>query len=105
MTEERIVIAAVATSREKGDGPQLQEIMKQSIQKGMEVDTIIGDSVCSGKENNIQVVSKLNLAVTQGFRNEEDKFELNKDVAMFVYPAGHIAFRKAKQGAKNKRAN
>jgi len=108
MTEERIITAAVVTSGDKGDGPQLKKIVEQSIQNGMEVDTVIGDSAYSGKgnliygnENNIQIVSKLNPAITQGFRKEEDKFEYNKDAAMFVCPAGHMAVRKAKQGAKN----
>jgi len=109
MTEERIITATVVTSGEKGDGPQLQAIIEQSIQNGMEVDTVIDDSAYSGKdnliygkENNIQVISKLNPAITQGFRKEENKFEFNKDAAMFVCPAGHMAIRKAKQGAKNK---
>jgi len=109
MTEERIITAAVVTSGDKGDGPQLPEIIEQSIQNGMKVDTAIGDSAYSGKknliygnENHIQIVSKLNPAITQGFRKEKDKFEFNKDAAMFVCPAGHMAIRKAKQGAKNK---
>lgn len=109
MTEERIITAAVVTSGDKGDGPVLPEIVEQSIQNGIEeVDTVIGDSAYSGKnnliygnENQIQIVSKLNPAITQGFRKEEDKFEFNKDAAMFVCPAGHMAIRKAKQGAKN----
>jgi hypothetical protein len=112
MTEERIITAAVVTSGDKGDGPQLQEIVKQSMQNGMEVDTVIGDSAYSGKnnliygnENNIQIVSKLNPAITQGFRKEENKFEFNKDAGMFVCPAGHMAVRKAKQGAKNTGTN
>ena len=109
MTEERIITAAVVTSGDKGDGPQLPDIIEQSIRNGIKVDTVIGDSAYSGKnnlmignENNIQIVSKLNPAITQGFRKEEDKFEFNKDAAMFVCPAGHMAVRKAKQGAKNK---
>ena len=110
MTEERIITAAVITSGDKGDGPLLPEIIEQSIQNGMKkVDTVIGDSAYSGKnnliygkENGIQIVSKLNPAITQGFRKEEDKFEFNKDADMFVCPAGHMAIRKAKQGARNK---
>jgi len=112
MTEERIITAAVVTSGDKGDGPQLQEIVDQSIQNGMEVDTVIGDSAYSGKnnliygnDNNIQIVSKLNPAITQGFRKEEDKFEFNKDAAMFVCPAGHMAVRRAIQGAKKSDEN
>ncbi len=112
MTEERIITAAVVTSGDKGDGPQLQAIVEQSMQNGMKVDTVIGDSAYSGKdnliygnENNIDIVSKLNPAITQGFRKEEDKFEFNKDAGMFVCPAGHMAVRKAKQGAKNTGTN
>lgn len=113
MTEERIITAAVVTSGEKGDGPQLTEIIEQSILNGMdEIDTVIGDSAYSGKnnliygnENQIRIVSKLNPAITQGFRKEEDKFEFNKDAAMFVCPAGHMAIRRAKQGAKDKNKN
>jgi hypothetical protein len=113
MTEERIITAAVITSGDKGDGPLLPEIIEQSIQNGIEkVETVIGDSAYSGKsnliygkENNIQIVSKLNPSITQGFRKEENKFEFNKDADMFVCPAGHLAIRKAKQGAKNKNKN
>lgn len=108
MTEERIITAAVVTSGDKGDGPQLPELIDQSIQNGIDVDTVIGDSAYSGKNNiilakksDIQIVAKLNPTITQGFRKEEEKFEYNKDAAMFVCPAGHMAVRKAIQGAKN----
>jgi len=108
MTEERIVTAAVVTSGEKGDGPQLPQLIEQSQQNGMNVDTVIGDGAYSGKENlklanekNIKIVAKLNPAVSQGTRKEEKKFEFNKDAGMFVCPAGHMAIRCAKQGNKN----
>lgn len=108
ITEERIITAAVVTSGEKGDGPQLPQLIKQSQQNGMNVDTVIGDGAYSGKENlklanekNIKIVAKLNPAVSQGARKEEKKFEFNKDAGMFVCPAGHMAIRCAKQGNKN----
>ena len=108
MTEERIITAAIVTSGEKGDGPQLPKLLKISQQNGIDVDTIIGDAAYAGKENlnhtkelNIKVVAKLNPSITQGFRKEEDKFDYNKDADMFVCPAGHIATRKARQGRKN----
>jgi transposase len=107
MTEERIITAAVVTSGEKGDGPELPKLLEISKRNGINVDTIIGDSAYSGKENlslareqNIQIVAKLNPSITQGFRKEEDKFDFNKDADMFVCPAGHLATRKAKQGTK-----
>lgn len=108
MTEERIITAAVVTSGEKGDGPELPGLLEISQQNGVDVDTIIGDAAYSGKENiklsgeqNIKIVAKLNPAITQGFRKDEDKFDYNKDADMFVCPAGHIAIRKGRQGKKN----
>lgn len=112
MTEERIITAAVVTSGEKGDGPQLTKLLAISQSNGMEVDTIIGDSAYSGTENiklgneqKIQIVAKLNPSITQGCRKEGDKFDYNKDADMFVCPAGHMAIRKAKQGKKNNGTN
>ena len=110
MTEERIIAAAVVTSGEKGDGPELPMLLKISQDNGIEVDTVIGDSAYSGKENlklkdkddqNIKIVAKLNPAITQGCRKGEDRFDYNKDADMFVCPAGHLAIRKARQGKKN----
>ena len=108
MTEERIITAAVVTSGEKGDGPELPKLLEISQQNGIDVDTIIGDAAYSGKENikltskqDIKIVAKLNPSITQGFRKKEDIFDYNKDADMFVCPAGHIAIRKARQGRKN----
>lgn len=110
MTEERIISAAVVTSGEKGDGPELPMLLRISQDNGIQVDTVIGDSAYSGKENlklkdkddqNIKIVAKLNPAITQGCRKEEDRFNYNKDADMFVCPAGHLAIRKALQGKKN----
>jgi hypothetical protein len=108
MTEERIITAAVVTSGEKGDGPELPKLLEISQVNGIDVDTIIGDAAYSGKENikltskqDIKIVAKLNPSITQGFRKNEDIFDYNKDADMFVCPAGHIAIRKARQGKKN----
>lgn len=112
MTEERIITAAVVTSGEKGDGPELPKLLEISQKNGLEVDTIIGDRAYSGKENlklaghqNIKVVAKLNPSITQGFRKDENQFDYNKDADMFVCPAGHMAIRKARQGKKNTAKN
>jgi len=108
MTEERIITAAVVTTGEKGDGPELPRLLEISQQNGMEVDTIIGDAAYSGKDNlrlakeqDIDIIAKLNPAVSKGFRKEGDHFHYNKDAGMFVCPAGHLAIRKARQGKKN----
>ena len=108
MTEERIITAAVITSGEKGDGPQLPALIEQSRKNGIDVQTVIGDSAYSGKDNlekardeHFELVAKLNPSISQGFRKEEGKFDYNKDAGMFVCPADHIAIRRAKQGRKN----
>lgn len=107
MTEERIITAAVVTSGEKGDGPELPKLIKISQENGLDFDTVIGDAAYSGKENiqlakdqDLKIVAKLNPSITQGFRKDEDKFDYNKDADMFVCPAGHLAIRKARQGRK-----
>ena len=108
MTEERIITGAVVTSGEKGDGPILPELINQSQNNGIAVETVIGDAAYSGKKNlelakkeNIQIVARLNPVISQGIRKKEEEFEYNKDADMFVCPAGHIATRKAIQGKKN----
>lgn len=105
MTEERIITAAVVTSGEKGDGPELPKLLEISQQNGIEVDTVIGDSAYTGKENlalaagqGIKIVAKLNTTITQGCRKDENLFDYNKDVDMFVCPAGHLAIKKSRQG-------
>lgn len=112
MTEERIVTAAVVTTGEKGDGPELPRLLEISQQNGMEVDTIIGDAAYSGKgnlelakEQNIYIVAKLNPTVSQGCRKEGDYFNYNKDAGMFVCPAGHLAIKKVRGGKKNVASN
>ncbi len=112
MTEERIITAAIVTSAEKGDGPELPALLDASQENGIEVDTIIGDSAYSGKENlklaneqEIRVVAKLNPSITQGLRKQEGIFDYNKDAGMFVCPSGHMAIRKARQGKKEDGTN
>ena len=114
MSEERIITAATVTSGEKGDGPQLQELVEQSRANGMVVDTVVGDTAYSGKDNIIlsndkdngfELVARLNPAISNGTRKEEDRFDYNKDAGMFVCPAGHMAIRKARQGKKGQGKN
>lgn len=112
MSPERIIVAATVTSGEKGDGPELDNLVKKSRDNGVNVDVVVGDAAYSGKENiqmaaeeNIELVAKLNPCISQGFRKEEDKFDYNKDAGMFVCPAGHMAVKKCRQGKKNVSAN
>jgi IS5 family transposase len=108
MNEERIITAAVITTGEKSDGKQLQTLIEKSRETGMKIDTVIGDTAYSEKENikyaninEFQLVSKLNPMITQGARKKEDEFEFNKDAGMYVCKAGHMAIRKAREGKKN----
>lgn len=114
MSDERIITAATVTSGEKGDGPQLKELVEQSRKNGMEVNTVIGDTAYSGSENlrlaedeekGFTLVSKLHPAISHGLRKDEDKFDYNKDAGMFVCPAGHMVIRKARQGKKDGKWN
>ena len=107
MTEERLITAAVITTGEKNDGKQLQTLIEKSQAAGMQVKTIIGDTAYSEKDNliytkqnEIELVAKLNPLITQGTRKKEDEFLFNKDAGMYVCPAGHMAIRKARQGKK-----
>jgi len=114
MSDERIITAATVTSGEKGDGPQLEELVNQSRANGMEVDTVVGDTAYSGKDNiklsndekaGFELVARLNPQISNGKRKDEDKFDYNKDAGMFVCPAGHMAIRRAVQGKKNQGIN
>lgn len=112
MTPERIITAATITSGERGDGPQLPELVEKSRQNGIEVETVIGDAAYSGdsnlkkaKEEGYRIVAKVNPSISQGFRSESEQWEFNKDADMFVCPAGHMAIRKAVQGKKNQQRN
>lgn len=114
MSDERIITAATVTSGEKGDGPQLEELVRQSRANGMVVETVVGDTAYSGKdniilsndeENGFELVARLNPTISNGARKDEDRFDFNKDAGMFVCPAGHMAIRKARQGKKGQGTN
>ncbi|OMF28669.1 hypothetical protein BK133_18625 [Paenibacillus sp. FSL H8-0548] len=49
--EERIITAAVITTGEKKDGKQLQTLIEKSRNTGMKIDTVIGDTAYSEKDN------------------------------------------------------
>jgi len=112
MSDERLITAAVVTTGEKSDGKYLQELIRKSQETGMEIDTVIGDTAYSEKENihyakekKLQLVSKLNPVITDGIRPKEKEFEFNKDAGLFICPSGHLATRKARTGKKNQGAN
>ncbi|MFC0470118.1 IS1182 family transposase [Halalkalibacter kiskunsagensis] len=111
MSEERIITAAVVTTGEKNDGKQLQTLVNKSIDAGINVETVIGDTAYSAKDNiifveekNIKLVSRLHPLITQGNR-KKDEFEFNKDAGMYVCKAGHMAIRKERNGRSTEKKN
>ena len=112
MSDERIITAAVVTTGEKSDGKYLQELVEKSEQAGMKINTVIGDTAYSERENiaytkgkNIKLVSKLNPIISNGSRSKEDEFEFNKDAGMYVCKAGHLAIKKVHENRKSKKKN
>lgn len=114
MSDERIITGAVVTSGDKTDGKYLGELVEQTRNNGMEVETVIADGAYSGKDNlklaedeltGFELVAKLNPSIDKGYRKKEDEFEFNKDAGMYVCPAGHMAFRKGLQGKIDGRQN
>lgn len=97
MNEERLITAAVITTGEKHDGQYLSELVDKSRKTGHTVDTVIGDTAYSSKdnlmyakENRFQLVSKLHPIVSQGTRENID-FVFNKDAGTYACKAGHLA--------------
>ena len=112
MSDERIITAAIVTTGEKSDGQYLQELVEKSKGTGMDIETIIGDTAYSGKDNlqyakseELQLISKLNPVITNGNGQRKIAFDFNKDAGMFVCPVGHMAIRKARTGKKNENQN
>ena len=51
MSDERIITASVVTTGEKNDGKYLQELIEKSKKTGIEVDTVLGYTAYSSKDN------------------------------------------------------
>lgn len=111
MSDERIITAAVVTSGEKSDTKYLEKLVETSEKNGMTVNTVIGDTAYSSKDNiiyingrNKQLVSRLHPVITNGKRSGKE-FEFNKDADMFVCPAGHLATKKSVKKRKDTSKN
>src|SRR5699024_7063759 len=73
ISDERIITAAVITTGEKNDGKYLQELITKSEETGIKVNTVVGDTAYSSRENikytkgeGIDLVSKLHPIVSNG---------------------------------------
>lgn len=112
MADERIITAAVVTSGEKSDTKYLKELVETSEKNGMMVDTVIGDTAYSSKDNlkymkesEKKLISRLHPIITNGKRERGKEFEFNKDANMYVCPAGHLAIKKLVKKRKDSSKN
>lgn len=109
LTPERIITAYAVTSGEKADGKELDGLITLTEKTGIKVDTVVGDSAYSEKDNlemtkerEIRLVSKLSESVTHGPRRNSSGFVFNKDAGMYVCKAGHMSVKKAITGKKKR---
>lgn len=94
MSEERIITAATITTGEKSDGKELQTLIEKSKAAGMSVETVIGDTAYSERDNigystehEIELVTKLNPMITQGTARRKMSLSITKmRVCMSVRP-------------------
>ena len=103
MSDERIITAATVTSGEKGDGPQLPELIEKTESAGMQIENVVADTAYSSKSNlelakskNIKLAAPLN-PVVNGNGQHKLNFEYNKDADLYVCPAGHMALYKTRR--------
>ena len=100
MTEDRIITSAIITSGEKPDGKELVSLIEKTKAAGIEVEAVIGDTAYSekpnleyGKEQKIEIISRLHPVIMSGFRKDDNGFYFNKDAGLYVCPQGHMANR------------
>lgn len=112
MTPERIITAATISSGEKGDGPELPELIRKTQEALPELERVVGDGAYAGQNNlenaekeGITIVAKVNPMLLEGTMEEKEGFTFNKDANRVVCPAGHmsISSRQAKDRTGNDR--
>lgn len=98
MTPERVIVAATMTTGEKGDGPELPELIDKSKEKLPELERVVGDGAYAGQNNlekaekeTIQIIAKVNPMLLEGTDYEKQGFSYNKDADRVVCPAGHMS--------------
>ena len=109
MTPESIIVSAAVSSGEVSDGDYMIPLVEQAKMNGLSVESVIGDTAYSGKENldalkgNIDVVAPLNPVISQGNRQGNNGFHYNKDADSYVCPAGEISVRKEYRKSRQKK--
>ena len=109
ITDERLITAIEVTTGEVSDGKYLKPLVEKSRVNQVEVTEVLGDGAYSSKNNleymeteNITAITPLNPIVLNGGKREVEGFEYNKDAGQMRCPAGHLSFRKARTGKKDK---
>ena len=98
ITPERLIVAATMTTGEKGDGPELPELIDKSKEMLPELERVVGDGAYAGQKNlekaeaeDITIVAKVNPRLLEGTEYEKQGFSYNKDADRLVCPAGHMS--------------
>ena len=109
MTPESIIVSATVSSGEVSDGDYLIPLVEQAKRNGLSVESVIGDTAYSGKENldalkgSVDVVAPLNPVISQGNRQGNSGFHYNKDADAYVCPAGEMSVRKEYRKPRTKK--
>ena len=110
MTPERVIVAATMTTGEKGDGPELPELIDKSKELLPELKRVVGDGAYAGQKNlekaehdEITIVAKVNGRLLEGTDYEKQGFSYNKDAERVVCPAGHMSI--SARSGKDKSGN
>ena len=94
MTPERVVVAATMTTGEKGDGPELPELIDKSKEILPDLERVVGDgqnNLEKAELDKIKIVAKVNPRLLEGTDYEKQGFSYNKDADRLVCPAGHMS--------------
>lgn len=108
MTEERLIAGIKVTPGGDPDGQQLPDLIERARGNGIEVTEVIGDMAYVSEDNlkvcgdEITLIAKTNPAVAAAAEASLNAgFCFNKDAKMLQCPAGELAMRVEKRGAKN----
>lgn len=107
---ERLVVAATMTSGDKGDGPELPELISKAKVNIPDLEEVIGDGAYSSQKNlenaereSVTIIAKLNPVIANGNVREANGITYNKDAGMAVCPAGHMAIHKKVKDRKTEK--
>lgn len=108
INQEGLITAAIVTSGEKGDCPELLKLIAKTEEAGIKVKEVIGDGAYSSSaiikdfnSRDIKLISKINPTALSCEGLGINDFTYNKDSKMLVCKAGHQAREKGMIRKKN----